>query len=300
MATIPVEKKSPVPVWALLLGLLLLALVIWFVATRDDDETAATDPSEEVAPLPAATGLDLSNAWVTRVIDDNTFFVAPDSAGTDETLVTLTQVVSDEALRPGDRVTLSGERTPLDPAEATAWGVTDEMMAAMGPDPQVIRASSYALLNRPMPARTDDAVADSAMAAVPPTAIPGPTPSTGTITSTDDLYGTDLKPVIGRRVELTEATVLTVNGDSTFYVGSGGKRFLVALSNLGESQAGPGDGSDGRFNIDVGQTISLRGTVVAFDAASPVFRGLSAADRADATTRGAFVNVTRAADVAKK
>lgn len=309
MATIPVEKKSGFPIWALLLGLLLLALLIWFIATRNDDDTAATDTTEDVVVLPAATSLDLNDVWVTRVVGDNTFFVSSDSAGTEETLVYIEEATPGTEGRhdvaPGQHIALTGAMMPVGDQDLTVWGLSTDQASMMTPASQYVRASALTVLSGAV--MGDDAMmADGAMAAdtagmaAAMPAAPATTPSTGTITRTDDLYGTDLKPVIGRRVEIDDATVLTVNGDSTFYVGAAGKRFLVALSGLGESQSGPGDGSDGRFNIDVGQRISLRGTVTAFDAASPVFRGLSAADRTDATTRGAFVNVTRAADVTKK
>lgn len=299
MATIPVEKKSGFPIWALLLGLLLLALLIWFLATRGDDDTAATDPVEDVAPLPAATGLDLSNVWITRVVDANTFYVAADSAGTPETLVHIDGAAPSPAPAAGQHVSLAGTLGPLGDESIAQWGLSDTEASAMTPASEVIRATGLTMLSGAM--RDGGTMpADTAMTGAMPATPPAAAPSTGTITTTDALYSTDLKPVIGRRVEISDATVLTVNGDSTFYVGAGGKRFLVALSGLGESQSGPGDGSDGRFNIDAGQRISLRGTVTAFDGASPVFRGLSAADRADATTRGAFVNVTRAADVTRR
>ena len=122
----------------------------------------------------------------------------------------------------------------------------------------------------------------------------------GAITSVNDLYGESLTSLVGRSVEIEDATVLSVTGDSTFYVGADGRRFLVALSGLGEEASGPGDGSDGRFNIDAGDRISLRGTVTRFDATNSVFGRLSEADRAEGTTRGAYVNVTRAADVATR
>ena len=89
MATIPVEKKAGAPWWLWLLGLLLLALLIWFFFLRgDDDDVAVVDDVEQVAPV-ASAGLDLSDVYVTRVVGDNTFFVAPDEAGIDETLVYL-------------------------------------------------------------------------------------------------------------------------------------------------------------------------------------------------------------------
>ncbi len=310
MATIPVEKKAGAPWWLWLLGLLLLALLIWFFFLRNDDEVETVDTTEQT-PIATPVGLNLADVWVTRVVGDKTFFVAPDSAGTDETLVFLEEEATPGTategrydVTPGQHIALTGALMPVGDQDLTAWGLTADQAAMMTPSSEYVRATALTQLGMMDDAMMGD---DGAMAAdtagmmagaVPPP--PPAAPSTGTITTTDALYGADLKPIIGRRVEIDDATVLSVVGDSTFYVGSGGKRFLVALSQLGESQNGPGDGSDGRFNIDAGQKISLRGTVMAFDSASPVFRGLSAADRTAATTRGAFVNVTRAADLKKK
>ncbi len=214
-----------------------------------------------------------------------------------ETLVHIDGAAPTPAPMAGQNVTLAGTFETVGAQDLTAWGLTADQAATMTPSSEYVRATSLALLGDAM---MDDGMVDADTAAVAAAPPPPAAPSTGTITRTEDLYGTDLKPIIGRQVEITEATVLSVVGDSTFYVGSGGQRFLVALSQLGESQTGPGDGSDGVFKIDAGQRISLRGTVRAFDSASAVFRGLSAADRTDATTRGAFVNVTRAADLVKK
>ena len=124
--------------------------------------------------------------------------------------------------------------------------------------------------------------------------------ATGAITSSDGLYATDLTSLVGRRVEIDEATVLSVVGDSTFYVGQGDKKFLVALTGLGEGASGPGDnGDDGRLDINTGDRIRLRGAVTRFDGSNAAFRVLSDADRTAETTRGAYVNVTRRADVTK-
>ncbi len=299
MATIPVEKKTGTPWWLWLLGLLLLILLIWFFFLRNDDEELATTDTTEQTPVATPAGLDLTNVWVTRVVDGNTFFVAADSAGMPETLVHFDGAAPTPAPMVGQNVTLAGTLETVGDQDLTAWGLTADQAATMTPGSEYVRAASLALLGGAMMDGGMMMDADTAMAAAPPPPPPA-APSTGTITTTDALYGTDLKPIIGRQVEITEATVLSVVGDSTFYVGSGGQRFLVALSQLGESQSGPGDGSDGVFKIDAGQRISLRGTVRAFDSASAVFRGLSDADRTDATTRGAFVNVTRAADLVKK
>ena len=55
MAEIKIEKKKGIPVWAMLLGLILLALIIWAVVEMGDDERPAdvaghTSAIEWVAP----------------------------------------------------------------------------------------------------------------------------------------------------------------------------------------------------------------------------------------------------------
>lgn len=310
MATIPVEKKSSTPIWLWLLPLLLLALLAFFLLNRDDDDVAETDTTTVITDdAVTATGLDLSDVWVTRVVGDNTFFVSADSAGTDETLVYIEEEATPGTategrydVTPGQHVSLTGTMTPVGDTDLTQWGLTAADASAMTPESMYVRASALTMLGNAMGtdamadgamadgATTGDAMADGEAVAVP---------ATGAITSADALYGTNLASLVGRSVEIDDATVLAVNGDSTFTVGSGNRRFLVALTGLGESETGPGDGSDGRFNIDAGDRVRLRGTVTAFDAANSAFRRLTAADRTATQAQGAYVNVTRRADVTK-
>ena len=56
----------------------------------------------------------------------------------------------------------------------------------------------------------------------------------------------------GLVVALEDVEVQSLAGDSTFYIGSGDDRTLVVLATLGESAHGPGDGSDGVYNVDRG------------------------------------------------
>ena len=231
MATIPVEKKSSTPAWIWLLPLLLLALLAYFLLSRDGDETAETD--------------------TTTVITDD----AATATGTT-----------------GDLETDADAALAVDSTLAGAAGTANAAGAAAG------------------------AAAGTAGGAV--------APATGNagdaITTSDDLYGANLTSLVGRRVEIDEATVLSVVGDSTFYVGQGSKRFLVALTGLGESTSGPGDnGDDGRLDINAGDRIRIRGAVTRFDGSGAAFRVLSDADRTAETTRGAYVSVTRRADVTK-
>lgn len=52
MAEIKIEKKKGIPVWAMLLGLILLALIIWAVVEMGEDERPA-----DVAGKTSAIGL---------------------------------------------------------------------------------------------------------------------------------------------------------------------------------------------------------------------------------------------------
>ena len=57
MAEIKIEKKKGIPVWAMLLGLILLALIIWAVVEMGDDERPA-----DVAGDTSAIGLSAPEA----------------------------------------------------------------------------------------------------------------------------------------------------------------------------------------------------------------------------------------------
>lgn len=62
MAEIKIEKKKGIPVWAMLLGLILLALIIWAVVEMGDDERPA-DVAGNVSVIelsaPVALSLDV-------------------------------------------------------------------------------------------------------------------------------------------------------------------------------------------------------------------------------------------------
>ena len=66
----------------------------------------------------------------------------------------------------------------------------------------------------------------------------------------------------GSQVNLRNVRVMRVVGDSTFVIGSGARETLVVLAGLGESQTGPGDGSDGRFNVDEGDMVTITGAAL--------------------------------------
>ncbi|HEX9944890.1 MAG TPA: hypothetical protein VGG03_23005 [Thermoanaerobaculia bacterium] len=56
MAEIKIEKKKGIPLWALLLGLLLLLLIVWAALTLGDRDN---DTPQDVAALKAALVLEL-------------------------------------------------------------------------------------------------------------------------------------------------------------------------------------------------------------------------------------------------
>ena len=169
MANIPVEKtKTGVPPWLWILGLLLLALLAWFLISAlgdDDDVVVADDPVEVIdEPVVAApvAAMDLSNLYVTRVTGDRTFFVAPSENDTaNETLVILDQEASPGApgiegqvdVNPGQRVSLaSGRMEPLGDMSLAGMGLSDNDANMISPTTDVIRIDGAAvdILDAPM------------------------------------------------------------------------------------------------------------------------------------------------------
>ena len=275
MANIPVEKTSTgTPWWLWLLGLILLALLLWFLIGlfTGDEEVVEDDPVEDVVTEPIADALDLSSVYVTRVVGDNTFFVAPTPGGDDETLVYLEEetdptnnVEGRYDVTEGQHLSITGSIEPT-PGDLSPWGLTDAQAADVGEE--YVRATSLEVL---------DAAAD------------------GEITSLDGLGGFSAE-YAGRAVRLDGVEVTALAGDSTFYVGSGADRVLVVLENLGESQTGPGTGADGRYNIDVGDMLSINAEVMAF---RPGMRGASAMDATEGDGRYVLV-VNERGDLTKR
>jgi hypothetical protein len=66
MAEIKIEKKKGIPVWAMLLGLILLALIIWAVVEMGDDDRpdVAGDTSAIGLSAPEAVPIGASGAEV--------------------------------------------------------------------------------------------------------------------------------------------------------------------------------------------------------------------------------------------
>ena len=297
MANIPVERtKTGPPLWLWLLGALLLALLAWFLisALSDDDEVAAVDPVEEpVAVAPAA--LDLSDVYVTRVVGDNTFFVAPTEGGTDETLVYLeeeptpgTATEGRYDVTPGQHISIVGTMEPT-PADLTAWGLTPEQAAGVGAE--YVRATSLTVLDGDMAdgAMMDDG--DDGRRRRDP----------GRRRARDRrAHRRPLAELAGQAVALSNVRVTALAGDSTFYVGDGAERTLVVLESLGESQSGPGTGTDGRFDVNVGDVVDIDGTVRAFQRSMRGTTSLSDPDMTAAEARRYVVVVNRPGGFSKR
>ena len=168
MANIPVEHKSGTPWWLWLLGLLLLLALIFFLinAFSDDDDVAVVDPVEDVDPVVTPpvveTGLNLSDVYVTRVVSDRAFYVAPsaDQTGT-ETLVILDQTMSPDTpgiegqvdVNDGQRLNLTGgSMEPLGDEAITDLGLTDAEANMMTPETEVVRidGGNVQVLDAPM------------------------------------------------------------------------------------------------------------------------------------------------------
>ena len=145
----------------------------------------------------------------------------------------------------------------------------------------------------------DDAyVAEDHVTAVDPVA-PVETDTAGTAGAITTIAGlADGQAAIGREVRLDDVRVLTVTGDSSYFVGSGTDTdtgALVVLENLGESEtfaSGP-EGTDGRYNVDEGDVIDVDGVVAAFDASTPDYTDMPAADRDRAMRSGVYINAQR-------
>ena len=77
------------------------------------------------------------------------------------------------------------------------------------------------------------------------------------------LYGAaDATQHVGRQVELQNARVLSVTGDANFWVGEAeGRQLLV---HLDEQRTPNQPGTEGRYDVNPGQTVNVYGDVRAF------------------------------------
>ena len=102
----------------------------------------------------------------------------------------------------------------------------------------------------------------------------------------------------GTRVQLQDARVLSVVGDSTFWIGTGDdRRTLVVLSDLGESETGAG-GTDGVFDIDEGDSVSITGAFARYDGdGAPGLSELTDADSEAIRQRNTYIRVDSRGDI---
>lgn len=147
MAEIPIEKKSGMPGWLwLLLGLLVLALLLWLFLGNDDDEIERTDavvaeqtidPATALVAAPAAgmmavgEQVDLDNVRVTSLAGDMAFNAEvngqPMLVLFDQERTPNDATEGEYDINPGSMVNLTGSvRSAADPLPA---GVTAQVPA---------------------------------------------------------------------------------------------------------------------------------------------------------------------------
>lgn len=236
MANIPVEKTgSGTPWWAWLLGLVLLAGLVWLVAELFDNEPDA----DEIAGQDDNVGL----------IDD--FEIEPGADEVDSDVdeyvgVSNAAYADDDGLFETDAALADG-----------AGGADDAGELATVTSADMVRDGERAML--------------------------------------DGVTVTRYQP--GTRVDLDDARVLNVVGDSTFWIGTGmDRRTLVVLTGLGESELGAG-GSDGVFNVDEGDTVSINGAFARYRDGDSGLSELTDADTEALRQRNTYIRVNSRDDV---
>lgn len=102
---------------------------------------------------------------------------------------------------------------------------------------------------------------------------------------------------IGSTVDLNDARVVSVVGDSAFFIGTdNARRVLVVLEGLGESETGAG-GTDGVYDIDEGDVVSIDGTVTRYTEGVRGTWELPTAERERLLRQGLYVRVNSDADI---
>lgn len=124
--------------------------------------------------------------------------------------------------------------------------------------------------------------------------------ATGAITSFAAL--TEGTANIGREVDLENVEVTAVTGDSSFAIaptpGQENQAALIVLEDMGEWKVGPGDGSDGEYDVNESNSMDIEGTVRAFDETTPDYADMSDADRNRALRQGVYISAN-SVDLAK-
>ncbi len=107
-----------------------------------------------------------------------------------------------------------------------------------------------------------------------------------------DARGADL---VGCQVDLNNMRVVSLTGDSSFFMADGpdpDRGILVVLQGMNESESlpAPPTGRDGMYNVDVGDVISVDGEVASFGATVPDYAEMPDEDRNRILRRGLYVN----------
>ncbi len=111
----------------------------------------------------------------------------------------------------------------------------------------------------------------------------------------DGVTVTRLEP--GTAVDLANARVMSVVGDSAFWIGrDDARRFLVVLAGLGESETGAG-GSDGVFDIDEGDAVSITGALARYADGGPGLSELTNDDTERLRQRDVYIRVSSRDDI---
>ncbi|WP_412068110.1 hypothetical protein [Rubrivirga sp. IMCC43871] len=119
-----------------------------------------------------------------------------------------------------------------------------------------------------------------------------PLPDAGTL---EGVTVTRFQP--GTRVDVDDARVLRVVGDSTFWIGTDElRKTLVVLVGLGESETGAG-GTDGVFDVDEGDTVSIDGAFARYADGERGLSELTDDDTAALRSRSVFIRVNSRDDI---
>ena len=91
--------------------------------------------------------------------------------------------------------------------------------------------------------------------------------------------------LVGRSVNLTGVTAVSVTGDSTYWIYNPdedvSQRVFVVLYQLGESEPGPGTGADGVYNVDPSENMEVEGQIMAVEPNDPDVWGVTGEEAAE-------------------